>query len=423
MELLRGPTLHARLSRGPLSVSQGLGILAQIADALRTVHAHNLIHRDLKPSNVVIVDDHTVKVLDFGIAKDLSSGDRHKLTTTGTALGTLYYMAPEQIFGEKNLDPRCDVWALGVIVHECLTLRRPSDADGANSGQVLKRILEGEFPRLAALVPNCPRDLDELVARMLARKPTERPTSEEVFTALIEPMNAVTVAAGGLAKTNFMLETLPLSGAPQLARTVREERFAASQLMSASAVAPTMPATVVPSTVLAATAPPGTVVPATVLGPSPMAATVVPPTVASAAQAYAPAMTPARLRPEEISTFDVRVRPADARPRAAGVALALVATIAAIGIAVVVVLSMRSRHVEAAHDVPVASAPSVSSAVSAPAASAEASSTAPALAASVPKPPASAATHHAAAASSGRIAPPAKPPAGKDDPPITDQRF
>ncbi len=429
MELLAGRTLHAHLSRGPLSVPQARGVLIQIADALRTVHARGIVHRDLKPANVIIVDERTVKVLDFGIAKDLSAGDRHRLTTTGTALGTLYYMAPEQIFGERNLDGRCDVWALGVVAHECLTLRRPTDVDGDNSGQVLKAILDGNFPRLSTMVRDCPPDLDGLVARMLSRNPAERPTSEEVFALLSRPALAPT-APRSLGKTSNMVETLALLDAPMFAQTVRDENFASSQLAPSTVV----PSTVVPSTVVPSTVVPSTVVPRTVPDATLASAEGMTPGIARTA---APAVTPPQARPANEPTFDIRARHAESRPRGLAIALAVFAAVVVIGIAVLALGSARARRVETTPAQASASATSTSSQTAEPAPAVSIASSPSATASSTPVVPAmsaSAATAPSAAAAAtatsrraaasparGSTARPAAPTNG--DPPISDERF
>ncbi|MDF3070047.1 MAG: protein kinase, partial [Polyangiaceae bacterium] len=124
MEYLQGEDLGARLDRqGRLDLAQTYDIVAQVARALVRAHAMGIVHRDLKPENIFLVpgDDHEVaKVLDFGIAKLDQYSLRDKTTKTGSFMGTPYYMSPEQARG-KNIDWRSDLWALGVIVVQCLT--------------------------------------------------------------------------------------------------------------------------------------------------------------------------------------------------------------------------------------------------------------------------------------------------------------
>src|SRR5688500_1886807 len=129
MELLAGETLRNRLSRAPrLSLEEVAAILLPVASAVGTAHAQGIVHRDLKPDNIFLSRDAggapLVKVLDFGIAKVTRASDDHAshghgLTGSGEVLGTPNYMAPEQVFGERDIDQRCDIWALGVILYEC----------------------------------------------------------------------------------------------------------------------------------------------------------------------------------------------------------------------------------------------------------------------------------------------------------------
>ena len=183
MERLEGETLKARLARvGKLAPVEATTIVSAIADGVRAAHELGIVHRDLKPDNVFILRDGRVKVLDFGIAKDLKSEGETELTTTGAMLGTLHYMAPEQVFGDVDVDQRADVWALGIVLYECLAGRRPTD--GSGSGQVLKAIMTGNFTPIASVAPDVPKELSELVERMLSRDRDERPTLEEVLDGL-----------------------------------------------------------------------------------------------------------------------------------------------------------------------------------------------------------------------------------------------
>lgn len=121
MPLYPGETLRARLAHdGPMPIGEALEIARQIAEGLQAAHAAGIVHRDLKPGNVMLLPDGTVKILDFGLAKARDQS----LTETGVIVGTVSYMAPEQIVGE-TVDGRADLWALGVVLYEMLTGRRP----------------------------------------------------------------------------------------------------------------------------------------------------------------------------------------------------------------------------------------------------------------------------------------------------------
>jgi serine/threonine-protein kinase len=176
MELLRGETLASLLARmGRLSFNDALSVLVPVAQAIRAAHAEGVVHRDLKPENVLLAkagsggseaDGFEVKVLDFGLAKPMvSMTQATAVTHTGSVMGTPFYMAPEQVYGEKDIDGRADVWAFGVLVYECLSGGRPFF--GENYGQVFRQISSGRYKPLRELVPDLPPMIDSLIARML----------------------------------------------------------------------------------------------------------------------------------------------------------------------------------------------------------------------------------------------------------------
>jgi serine/threonine-protein kinase len=181
MDLLEGESLRQRLAAdGPLPVDELCQVLVPVVSAVGAAHALGIIHRDLKPDNIFLcqrTSQREVKVLDFGVAKlTATSGDAAhtaSMTRSGEMLGTPYYMAPEQAFGELDLDHRVDVWAIGVIAYECLTGQRPFQ--GANLGQVLKAVMTGKRTPLAQLAPRAPRELVQVIERMLSSDRTQRP--------------------------------------------------------------------------------------------------------------------------------------------------------------------------------------------------------------------------------------------------------
>jgi serine/threonine protein kinase len=183
MELLAGESLRTRLTRGPrLSVEETARILLPVASAVGAAHAQGIVHRDLKPDNIFLSLDGggapQVKVLDFGIAKVTRPTDDypslgHGLTGSGEVLGTPHYMSPEQVFGERDIDQRADIWALGVILYECLSGVVPTRAP--NVGQVFKLIVAGGIKPLDRVAPEAPTDLVQLVQSMLARRRDQRP--------------------------------------------------------------------------------------------------------------------------------------------------------------------------------------------------------------------------------------------------------
>ncbi|WP_437624610.1 serine/threonine-protein kinase [Sorangium sp. So ce1151] len=180
MELLSGESLAARLAReGRLPLGEVATMLLRVTAAVGTAHALGVIHRDLKPENIFLVDGQTdrVKVLDFGIAKLTSvEGDLTEsagLTRSGSFLGTPCYMAPEQAFGEREIDHRADIWSLGILLYECLSGMLPTRAD--NMGQVFKIIVTGAIPPLSEVAPDVPGEVASLVGRMLSRERHDRP--------------------------------------------------------------------------------------------------------------------------------------------------------------------------------------------------------------------------------------------------------
>jgi len=192
MDLLHGESLGERLEREPrLTLEQTARILIPTVNAVGTAHAAGIVHRDLKPDNIFLADEGgivTVQVLDFGIAKvqtlDGDSLPAGGLTGTGAMLGTPFYMSPEQIFGERDVDQRADVWAIGVILYECLSGVRPTQAD--NVGQILRILMTESIVPLRMLVPEVPADVAELVGRMLQRDRQQRPRSMAEVQAVLQ---------------------------------------------------------------------------------------------------------------------------------------------------------------------------------------------------------------------------------------------
>ncbi len=173
MELLDGESLGQRLSRMTrLSPQETVRIMTHVARAMGRAHDANIVHRDLKPDNIFLVrndDEEIAKVLDFGIAKAASGVGL--ATRTGAIMGTPYYMSPEQIGAAKCLDYRADLWALGVIACECLTGKRPFEAD--TIGQLVLRICV-EPPIAPSRLGMVPAGFDAWFARATSRNVSER---------------------------------------------------------------------------------------------------------------------------------------------------------------------------------------------------------------------------------------------------------
>lgn len=169
MELVAGETLRAKINRdAPLDVKAALEIADQVAEGLEVAHAKRLVHRDIKPQNVLIATDGTVKVTDFGIAYAATTGT---LVNTGSLLGTVQYLSPEQARG-KLIGPQSDLYSLGVVLFEMLTGSLPFESDSA-IGVAIKH-LQDEPPRVDALRPDIPSEVAHIVERALSKDPAER---------------------------------------------------------------------------------------------------------------------------------------------------------------------------------------------------------------------------------------------------------
>jgi serine/threonine protein kinase/tetratricopeptide (TPR) repeat protein len=185
-EYVEGETLSTRLHRGPLEVGETIEIACQLADALRAAHGQGVIHRDLKPSNVVLGPEMGAKVLDFGIARMVPAGAEMSASVPGTVggglVGTPGYAAPEQYLS-RNVDGRADLYALGVMIFEMLSGRRPFPSSDAVA--LATSVLRDEAPKLSSAGLRVPPALDKLVARLLEREPARRPQSgDEVLVEL-----------------------------------------------------------------------------------------------------------------------------------------------------------------------------------------------------------------------------------------------
>jgi len=186
MEWLEGVDLAERLAKhGALGVSEALVVARRLADALATVHAHRLVHRDVKPGNVFLVDGEfeRAKLVDFGLARSARGG---QLTSEGMVLGTPAYMAPEQIRGEAT-DPRIDVYGVGGVLFECLSLRAPFDA--SDIVELLGKVLLEPAPRVRELRPDVPPGLSAFVTRLLSKDPNERPRDGEALRAELRDLD------------------------------------------------------------------------------------------------------------------------------------------------------------------------------------------------------------------------------------------
>jgi serine/threonine protein kinase len=190
MEYVNGVSVQEMLDqRGVISPDATVALGIQLADALAAAHAEQIVHRDIKPANLLMDERGTLKVLDFGVAKVIAG--EPGLTMQGVAVGTPQYMAPEQLMGGA-LDARADLFAVGVVLYECLTGRPPFLADSAVA--LVEQMLDCEYPRLTDIAADVPPRLAAVIDSLLQPKPEARvQTAADLSRRLgdIEPSNAL----------------------------------------------------------------------------------------------------------------------------------------------------------------------------------------------------------------------------------------
>src|SRR5450755_2776720 len=231
MELVEGQSLDRRISENGLPLDQIVEIASALADSLAAAHEKGIVHRDLKPANVMVTGDGRVKVLDFGLAKDVSaekSGDATLTsaghTQAGMVMGTPAYMSPEQTSG-RVLDHRTDIFSLGVLLHEMATGKRPFE--GTSSAELISAILRDTPPSVTDLRSDLPSDLARIIRRCLEKDPRHRlqtardvsnefrdlsrQTSRKTATATTSATRTAEVSNSGSTRTDegFWVAVLP----------------------------------------------------------------------------------------------------------------------------------------------------------------------------------------------------------------------
>jgi len=167
MAFYEGQTLQKLIEKGPVNIDRAIDIVLQMCAGLAQAHARGIVHRDVKPANIMLTGENVVKILDFGIAKNVNL----ELTKTGDTIGTVYYMAPEQILGEK-IDHRVDIWATGMILYELLTGQRPFGT--GHSLSVVNSILNKDPQPVTGFQTGVPLQLAHIVQRLLSKTPEDR---------------------------------------------------------------------------------------------------------------------------------------------------------------------------------------------------------------------------------------------------------
>ena len=193
MEYVEGSTLADRLEHGPIPVPEALNYTGAVLDALSYAHHQHVIHRDIKPANIMVTPAGAVKLMDFGIAR---AGDGHSLTMTGTTLGSLGYMSPEQVQGEAT-DARSDLYSVGVSLYEMVTGQRPFKAD-SDFSLMTAHVRELPKPPIE-LQPGLPPALNEIILMSIAKEPAQRFQSAEAFANALSSVTAEASAANAAA--------------------------------------------------------------------------------------------------------------------------------------------------------------------------------------------------------------------------------
>jgi serine/threonine protein kinase len=184
MEFVDGVTLSSRLHQGAIPPTQAVKYIDQVLEALSYAHKQNVIHRDIKPANMMLTPDGVVKLMDFGIAR--SASDR-SLTMTGTTLGSLNYMPPEQVKGDPA-DNRSDLYSLGVSLYEMVTGQLPFTAD-SNYAMMAAHLQEVPKPPIV-LRPGIPQALNQIIVMALAKDPGQRFQSADAFRGALKSVQA-----------------------------------------------------------------------------------------------------------------------------------------------------------------------------------------------------------------------------------------
>jgi len=195
MAYYEGETLKQRIERGQMTVGEAVDVAIQVAQALSRAHEAGIVHRDIKPANLMLPKDGPVKIVDFGIAKLVGRSD---ITKTGTTFGTVSYMAPEVLRGAEA-GPPADVWAVGVVLFEMLTGRRPFE--GRDDIAVISGVLDDPTPSIGALRPEVSPHLQRVVARALEKHVSKRYPSAGALLADLQAVRAETTGPSAAPAT------------------------------------------------------------------------------------------------------------------------------------------------------------------------------------------------------------------------------
>ncbi len=210
MRLMRGGSLSERLAQGSISIEETAVILKRLGSALDRAHEQGIVHRDMKPSNVLFDEYGDAYLADFGIVRVASSGE-NALTASGSLIGTPAYMSPEQVYGDKELDGRSDIYALGVILFQMLTGVAPYEAD-TPARMMMKHVMD-PVPQIHHVRPDLPNEFEGIINKAMAKERRERfPKAGELSSALTDVTKRTEKDAviAELAAVKSDLETEPV---------------------------------------------------------------------------------------------------------------------------------------------------------------------------------------------------------------------
>jgi hypothetical protein len=236
MELLGGSDLDQILkSDKPLTLLQKLEIVAQLCEGLSYAHEQGIVHRDIKPGNVRVLEDGTVKILDFGIAKFAQSS----VTQTGSVMGTPSYMAPEQIMGQP-VDGRSDLFSAGVLLYELLAGVKPFQGDSPTA--VVYQIMNGEPVPLEKSIPDIPDAINQIVAKALQKSPDNRYAKAKEMAADLQmvrsmidpPLHSGHTPVAGMSSGGTTMMTIPLHATRQVTGSVTRGAVMNAEIRSAA---------------------------------------------------------------------------------------------------------------------------------------------------------------------------------------------
>jgi hypothetical protein len=214
MEFVDGETLANRIARAPISTAEAVNYSEQILSALSYAHKHNIIHRDIKPANMMLTPQGVVKLMDFGIAR---SGTDGSLTSTGTTLGSLNYMPPEQVRGEAA-DARSDIYSFGISLYELLTGKLPFQGDSQYS--LMTAQLNQTPPSPISLRADVPPALNEIILMAMAKEPADRFQSADAFCNALKSVPVSALPSPGTTFAAASKSPAPMSSDDTLMGTL-----------------------------------------------------------------------------------------------------------------------------------------------------------------------------------------------------------